>query len=63
MLVEVSRTALQSAAGLRLVSSGREVVVLLVLEGAQVVALSEAQVVTLAAAQVLAAFFVVGSDQ
>ena len=37
--------------------------VLLVLEGAQVVALSEAQVVTLAAAQVLAAFFVVRSDQ
>ena len=37
--------------------------VLLVLEGAQVVALSEAQVVTLAAAQVLAASFVLGSDQ
>ena len=62
MLVEVSRTALQSAAGLRLVFSGREVVVVLLLEGAQVVALSEAQVVTLAAAQLLAASFVVRSD-
>ena len=37
-------------------------VVLLVLEGAQVVALSEAQVVALAAAQVLPASFVVRSD-
>ena len=61
VLVEVSRTALQSAAGLRLVFSGRGLVVL-VLEGAQVLALSEALVVTLAAAQVLAASFVVRSD-
>jgi len=44
------------------VFSGREVVVVVLLEGAQVVALSEAQVVTLAAAQVLAASFVVRSD-
>ena len=37
-------------------------VLLVLLRGAQVVALSEAQVVALAAAQVSAAFFVVGSD-
>ena len=38
-------------------------VLLVLLWGAQVVALSEAQVVPLTAAQVSAALFVVGSDQ